>query len=165
MQDTASLWEVCTCLWMTVRGRLRQKWIKHTHCGGLTVTQCIRRCVCVYVCVVCVCVPVQDIAPNMEFPWKLICRIPFLLKPIDPMGRFTSHEEVEVCVSVCVLSEQTLLIKHCHFLTHIPWLLKHGRGGWDTHLVRKSRQNMDNNATTDGQWDRQSDADTHALKY
>lgn len=55
----------------------------------------------------------------------------FLLKPIDPMGRFAWHEE-ELGLTVCCIYTRvypvwkTSLIKHCHFLTHIPCLLKDG---------------------------------------
>lgn len=68
------------------------------------------------------------------FSWGLSCWIPFFIKTNKPHGqvcmtRGGARPDCVLYIYVCILFEKTSLIKHCHFLTHIPWLLKDGMVG------------------------------------
>lgn len=93
-----------------------------SRCRRSPVAQRIRKCVCVR----------ESVFGTLHLIlMRTHAEFHFLLKPIDPMGRFAWHEE-ELGLTVCCIHTRvypvwkTSLIKHCHFLTHIPCLLKDG---------------------------------------
>lgn len=135
--------------------------VDYSLCGGSAATRCTGRCVnaTAGVCVRLL----RTLYPS--FAWG-IRWIPLLLKPIDPTGRFGSHEGPSSCTSVCVcvcVIWPDLVDKTVPFPQTQSLGIKTARW-WDAHLARDGRGKIWLTAQSI-QTDRQTDRCAHKHKH